>query len=78
MTTVVDAIYENGVLRPLGSLDLAEHQQVRVTVETAAPTEVPPDDASDDDPLTGIRIASGLGDLAEHFDDYRFGRRTRR
>ena len=75
MTMIIDAIYENGVLRPLGSLDLAEHQQVRVTVETTASEEILARDASDDDPLAGIRIASGLGDLAEHFDDYRFGRR---
>ena len=36
---------------------------------------VPPTPAADGDPLAGIRIATGLVDLAEHFDDYRFGRR---
>jgi predicted DNA-binding antitoxin AbrB/MazE fold protein len=27
----VDAVYENGILRPLGPLELAEHQCVRIT-----------------------------------------------
>jgi predicted DNA-binding antitoxin AbrB/MazE fold protein len=31
-TNHVDAIYENGVLRPLEPLPLEEHQRVRVTV----------------------------------------------
>ncbi len=28
-----------------------------------------------DDPLMGVRTATGIADLAEHFDDYRLGRR---
>jgi predicted DNA-binding antitoxin AbrB/MazE fold protein len=32
----VDAVYEDGVLKPLGALDLPEHQRVRVTVDVAA------------------------------------------
>ncbi|MBW3541772.1 MAG: antitoxin family protein [Planctomycetes bacterium] len=32
---VVDAVYEDGVLRLEGPLPLAEHQRVRVTVEPA-------------------------------------------
>ena len=75
MSMIIDAIYENGVLRPLGSLDLAEHQQVRLIVDATAPGNASPRADNDDDPLAGIRIATGLGDLAEHFDDYRFGRR---
>jgi len=73
MPMIIDAIYENGVLRPLGSLDLAEHQQVRVIVEIAAPKQAAPHPASDEDPLAGVRIATSLGDLAEDFDGYRFG-----
>ncbi|MEI8374664.1 MAG: antitoxin family protein [Planctomycetota bacterium] len=75
MPMIIDAIYENGVLRPLGGLDLAEHQQVRVILEVTAPGGAAPRPASNEDPLAGMRIATGLGDLAEHFDDYRFGRR---
>ena len=46
MQQMIDAVYEDGVLKPLGSLDLQEHQRVRITVEpitepnTAAPGEV--------------------------------------
>jgi predicted DNA-binding antitoxin AbrB/MazE fold protein len=34
MTNHVDAVYEGGVLRPLGPLPLEEHQRVRVTVSS--------------------------------------------
>ena len=75
MPMIIDAVYENGVLRPLGSLDLAEHQQVRVIVEVTASGGTVPRPGNDEDPLAGMRIATGLGDLAENFDDCRFGRR---
>ena len=29
-----------------------------------------------DDPLAGLRASTGITDLAERFDDYRFGRKT--
>ncbi len=34
MPITVDAIYENGVLKPAQPLPLAEHARVQVTVET--------------------------------------------
>lgn len=34
MTTAVEAIYEDGLLRPLQPLHLPEHARVRVSVET--------------------------------------------
>ncbi len=34
MRTAIDAIYENGLLRPLQPLALAENERVRVSVET--------------------------------------------
>lgn len=38
MSLWVDAVYENGVLRPLQPLDLTEHEHVLVSVaKTAAP-----------------------------------------
>ena len=74
MTQVIQAIYENGVFRPLEKLELGDRQQVQITVESR-----PPDgDRSAEglaDPLEGIRMATGISDLAEHFDDYRLGRR---
>lgn len=33
MTLSVEAIYENGVLRPVEPLPLKEHEQVRITVQ---------------------------------------------
>jgi len=36
MTITIDATYENGVLKPAQPLPLAEHAQVRVTVEQSA------------------------------------------
>lgn len=35
MTIRVEAIYENGVLKPVGNLPLAEADRVTVTIETA-------------------------------------------
>jgi predicted DNA-binding antitoxin AbrB/MazE fold protein len=32
MAIIIDAIYENGVLRPRQPLSLREHQQVRITI----------------------------------------------
>jgi predicted DNA-binding antitoxin AbrB/MazE fold protein len=35
MTLTVEAVYENGVLKPVQPLPLPEHAQVRVTIEPA-------------------------------------------
>lgn len=42
MDQQVDAIYENGVLKPLGPLNLAEHQRVAVTVSSSPHAFVKP------------------------------------
>jgi predicted DNA-binding antitoxin AbrB/MazE fold protein len=75
MTQAVQAIYENGVLRPLEKLNLGEHQQVQLIIESNAMATGSGEDASED-PLEGVRCATGIPDLAEHFDDYRLGRRN--
>lgn len=36
MVIAVDAIYENGVLKPKGSLDLPERTEVHLTIESSA------------------------------------------
>jgi len=42
MTLAVEAIFENGVLKPLDPLNLPEHQKVRLLVETGmAPSATP-------------------------------------
>ena len=75
MPQVVDAIYENGVLRPMVRLNLQEHQHVRVTVESTVPEAMSQEEDAPADPLADIRVSTGILDLAEHFDDYRFGTR---
>ncbi len=37
MSLTIEAIYENGVLKPSEPLPLKEHEKVRVTVEPARP-----------------------------------------
>ena len=74
MIQSIRAVYENGVLRPLESLRLEEHAEVRLTIEE--PTTAPAKHATYDDPFEGIAVDTGIPDLAEHFDDYRFGRRV--
>jgi predicted DNA-binding antitoxin AbrB/MazE fold protein len=74
MSQMIEAIYEDGVLKPLEKLLLGEHEQVRIIVEQQnAADNVRGQDV--DDPLAGVRAATGIADLAEHFDDYRLGRR---
>ncbi|HUT90591.1 MAG TPA: antitoxin family protein [Thermoguttaceae bacterium] len=75
MSQIVKAIYQNGVLKPLERLDLEEHEQVRITVESLPHHSAKSEAQDGADPLEGVRAATGIPDLAEHFDDYRFGRR---
>jgi len=35
MLKTIDAIYENGVLKPVGALDLKEHERVKIVLEQA-------------------------------------------
>jgi predicted DNA-binding antitoxin AbrB/MazE fold protein len=42
MRVQVDAVYQNGVLKPLQPLDLAENDKVLVTVVKAAPSSDSP------------------------------------
>jgi predicted DNA-binding antitoxin AbrB/MazE fold protein len=37
MAITVEAVYENGVLKPSEALPLKEHEKVRVTIEPAQP-----------------------------------------
>jgi predicted DNA-binding antitoxin AbrB/MazE fold protein len=75
MSRVIKAIYEDGVLKPLERLDLEEHEQVRIRVEYRNAQPEKPEAQEGADPLEGVRAATGIPDLAEHFDDYRLGRR---
>ncbi|HEY4760929.1 MAG TPA: antitoxin family protein [Thermoguttaceae bacterium] len=76
MTQVIQAVYENGVLRPLETIHLIEHQQVRITIEGMSKENAENSDVlSAEDPLRGFRVSLGIPDLSENFNDYRFGRR---
>ena len=75
MTDTIRAIYENGVFRPLDMPNLPEQQQVRLTVESMMTGTERTAETDTADPLVGVRVSTGIADLAEHFDDYRFGRR---
>ena len=71
MNKTIRAIYQGGVFHPLEVVDLKDKSEVLVTVETTQTTEKRV--SSSGDPLLGISFSSGLGDLSERFDDYRFG-----
>jgi predicted DNA-binding antitoxin AbrB/MazE fold protein len=73
MTQVIQAIYEDRVLKPLEHLALKEHQQVQVTVQPVSSDESDNLAPTSSDPLAGVRVATGIRDLAANFDDYRFG-----
>ena len=41
MTIAVDAVYENGVLKPKTPVNLPEKAEVRITIETDEPSRTP-------------------------------------
>jgi hypothetical protein len=77
MLQTFDVIVVGGVLHPIGSPQLPENERLRVTVQSAPSAEstdentIPPGV----DPFAGLACDTGISDLAENFDDYRFGRR---
>ena len=73
MFQTIRAIYENGVFKPLDLPNLSEQEQVRLIVEPVAPEASSPGGNGHVDPLAGVRSPTGISDLAENFDDYRFG-----
>lgn len=70
------AIYENGVFKPLESPNLPENEHVRLTVEVSPKQVSPAASNGKSDPLADIRVSTGIPDLAEKFDEYRFGKRS--
>ena len=74
MTTAVKAIYENGVFKPKEPLQLEERTEVEVLIPSVA--------RSDDEDPTGWKTAEALigfirdapPDMAEHHDEYLYGR----
>jgi predicted DNA-binding antitoxin AbrB/MazE fold protein len=76
MAIVVEATYENGVLRPAEPLPLAEHEKVRVTVEgVRAPAETPPLNMAEwlDAIEAECGLVEGPVDGAAELDHYLYG-----
>ena len=71
MTQQTFAVYEYGTLKLLDPVSLSEQQKVRVEITVVDEADAEPIH----DPMEGISINTGIPDLAEHFDDYRFGLR---
>ena len=69
MTQKSLAVYEHGMLKLLDPVSLTEQQKVQVEITSVN------DNVSETlvDPLDAIEVDTGIPDLAEHFDDYRFG-----
>jgi len=67
MTTRVEAVYENGVLRTLAPLPLAEHQRVMVTVtlDSASPERSHLDAVFVEEARKGIRGVDRVPSLEE-------------
>jgi len=66
MSTVVEAVYEHGLLKLVEPLSLPEGMRVRLTI---APAD------EDYDPLASvIGICDGPPDGAEHHDKYIYGK----
>jgi predicted DNA-binding antitoxin AbrB/MazE fold protein len=56
MDYILEAIYENGVFRPLESLKLAEHQRVTITIQ------LPPVENPDEELRSWHQVYAGLSD----------------
>jgi len=68
MNHQVEAVYENGVFRPLGRMDLPEGVRVHLTVVTLGERA--------EDPgynLAEIAEETGISDLATNIDHYLYG-----
>jgi predicted DNA-binding antitoxin AbrB/MazE fold protein len=60
MEYILEAIYENGVFKPLESLELPEHQRVTITIQ------LPPVENPDEELESWHRVYSGLSDEEIH------------
>ncbi len=62
----VEAIYENGVFRPIGKIDLDEGIKVEITVKPFA-------EKDGAEKILDLSIDLGVSDLAENIDHYLYG-----
>lgn len=64
----VEAIYENGVFRPIQKVDFEDGERVKITVEV---TVVRQRDSAED--FSDIAVDTGISDLATNVDHYLYG-----
>ncbi|MBI5639583.1 MAG: antitoxin family protein [Nitrospirae bacterium] len=71
MPRIIEAIYENGVFRPLKKIRLSEHQKVELSIVS--------EKESDDAVKTALSIIgigkSKLKDTSQRHDDYLYGKK---
>ena len=60
MSQQIDAIYEDGVLRPLEPVNLREHERVRLSIEQAAGAQRAPASSAGVPTLHDALAAAGL------------------
>jgi predicted DNA-binding antitoxin AbrB/MazE fold protein len=69
MTRSFHAVYENGVFRPIGPVDLPERCEVEVEVRKVTPEATPPS-LDDVYAILGRRHSSGEHDLAARHNEH--------
>lgn len=74
MNKVVDAVYEDGVFKPLNKIDLAEHEKFRLTISYIEELKHTDQEFVKRQKKALMNIAgigdSGLGDVSENHDKY--------
>ncbi len=83
MTKTVEAIYENGVFKPVKKVKLPEHKRVKLTISPTKPVEPIEEDEEAIKRLVErqrkafLKIAgtasSGLSDVSRNHDKYLYG-----
>lgn len=72
MPKTIEAVYENGVFKPLKKIRLNEHQKVELTILTEEEIDIATKEA-----LSIIGIGkSSFNDTAEKHDEYLYGRKN--
>lgn len=69
MAKVIDAIFENGVIKPLEKLHIKEHEKLAITIIKMPPRARPKKQAV---ALVGI-FNSGIKNLSQEHDKYLYG-----
>ena len=71
MSHVINAVYENGVFRPLEKVSIKEHKKVRIILENEA--EAPAQKGSSLSGIIDIAKDCPDTDLSIHHDKYLYG-----